>query len=87
MDSAVFRRDMEVGRQEGHQLQTELVLTREKQNQRHEKNDSTGVHGWYTSKVKVSVIFYYIYLHGARHALEGHISQPSCYQSNITVVI
>ncbi len=37
---------MDVGRQEGHQLQTELDLTREKQKQRHEKNteivDSAG---------------------------------------------
>lgn len=28
MDSVVFRRDMEVGRQEGHQLPTETDLTR-----------------------------------------------------------
>lgn len=27
LDSVVFKRDMEVGRQEGHQLQTELDLT------------------------------------------------------------
>lgn len=26
LDSVVFKRDMEVGRQEGHQLQTELDL-------------------------------------------------------------
>ena len=38
LDSVVFKRDMEVGRQEGHQLQTELDLTKVKWEEKHGEN-------------------------------------------------
>lgn len=34
LDSVVFKRDMEVGRQEGHQFQIEVDLIREKQKEK-----------------------------------------------------
>ena len=39
LDSVVFSRDMEVGRQDGHQLQTELDLNKLKWKGKHVKNE------------------------------------------------
>lgn len=38
LDSVVFKRDMDVGRQDGHHLQTELDLTREQWRVNDDKN-------------------------------------------------
>lgn len=85
LDSVVFKRDMEVGRQEGHQLQTELGLTREKQKSQTRKRMTAQEFTDGTDpRLKSSVI---IYLYGAAYALRGHISQPSRCQSNLTGVI